>query len=114
MKRILIAISLLATPLAFSSTVNETSMNVPFGFRAGSTNLPAGHYRVRTELSPGGIYRIYFQNDKGHQMLVPLMRIDNPVPASTNSGFVFQCETGATCQLSEVHNGGGPAFRLIR
>lgn len=114
MKKFIIALGLLASPAAFPSTTTETSVAVPFGFKAGYAELPAGEYRVRTELSPGGVYRIYFQNSKGNSVVVPMVRIDNVVPASTRSGFVFQCETDQSCQLKEVYSGGGPAFLLQR
>lgn len=114
MKKLIIALGLLASPAAFPSTTAETSMAVPFGFKAGYVELPAGEYRVRTELSPGGVYRIFFQNSKGNTVVVPMVRIENTVPTSTRSGFVFHCETDQSCRLSEVHSGGGPAFLLQR
>jgi len=114
MKQSIIALGLLAAPAAFPSTTAETTIAVPFDFKAGSADLRAGEYRVRTELSPGGVYRIYFQNSKGNTMVAPMVRIDHAAPASSKSGFVFRCETGDSCQLKEVHSGSGPAFLLQR
>lgn len=114
MKQFIIALGLLAAPAAFPSTTTETTMAVPFDFKAGRAELRAGEYRVRTELSPGGVYRLYFQNSKGNTLVVPMVRIDHAAPASNKSGFVFHCETDSSCQLKEVHSGGGPAFLLER
>lgn len=114
MKKLLITLSLLAAPMAFPSTIAETTMQAPFAFRAGSVQLPAGEYRVRTELSPSGVYRLYFQNSVGQHIVVPMVRIQNTMPTSTRTGFVFRCETDDNCRLREVHSGGGPAFQLGR
>ena len=114
MKKLLITLSLLAAPAAFPSTIAETTMQAPFAFKAGSVQLPAGEYRVRTELSSSGVYRLYFQNSKGQHMVVPMVRIHNTMPTPTRTGFVFRCQTDDNCWLSEVHSGGGPAFQLNR
>ncbi|MBL8173666.1 MAG: hypothetical protein JNK48_03295 [Bryobacterales bacterium] len=113
MKQFILALGILAAP-AFPSTTAETTMAVPFDFKAGRAALPAGEYRVRTELSSGGVYRLFFQNSKGNTMVVPMLRIDNAVPGSTKSGFIFRCDTPGACQLTEVHSGSGPAFLLHR
>ncbi len=112
LKRIIVALGLLAAPLACPSTTAETTMYAPFSFTAGDSRLAAGEYRVRTELTPGGVYRIYLQNNDGHQVLVPVVRVD--APNLTKSGFIFRCESDGSCQLTEVRSGGGPAFRLQR
>lgn len=110
LKRIFVALGLLAAPLAFPSTTSETTLHVPFGFTAGDSRLAAGEYRVRAELTPGGAYRIFFRNDEGHQVFVPAVRVD--APELTKSGFIFRCESDGSCQLTEVRCGGGPAVRL--
>ncbi len=46
-----IAFAVLAAS-AFAAQSGELDVKVPFAFRAGSSNLPAGNYRV-TETSPG-------------------------------------------------------------
>ena len=112
MKQLLLTLGLLAAPLAFPGASSEANMNVPFEFRAGSTNMPAGSYRVRTEQSPGGIYRIFFSNKEGQVVVVPTVRIDAPVTSTQESGFIFHCETETTCQLREMHSANGPSFRL--
>ncbi|MFN7936400.1 MAG: hypothetical protein U0R19_23935 [Bryobacteraceae bacterium] len=112
MKKLLITLSLLAAPLALPSTIAETTMQAPFAFKAGNIQLPAGDYRVRTELSPSGVYRLFFQNSAGQHVVVPMVRIHNTMPTPTRTGFVFRCQTGDNCQLREVHSGGGPAFQL--
>ena len=112
MKKLLLTLSLWAASSAYPSTIAETTMQAPFAFKAGSVQLPAGEYRVRTELSPSGVYRLYFQNSHGHHIVVPMVRIQNTMPTSSRTGFVFRCETDESCKLREVHSGGGPAFQL--
>ena len=112
MKKILMTLSLLAAPLAFSATVTETSMSVPFAFRAGESNMPAGKYRIRTERTPAGFYRVFVLSTDGKLAVMPSMMIDEQMPPTPETGLIFNCENKADCQLREVHNSNGQSFRV--
>lgn len=112
MKRMLLSLMLLAAPFALASVGDETRLNVPFEFRAGSSTLPAGEYFVRTDQSVSGVYSVVFRNASSQTVLMPSGRIDTPPQNTKSTGLVFQCEPSGPCLLREVHNANGPAFRM--
>jgi hypothetical protein len=83
---------------------------IPFGFRAAGTVLPAGSYRVRTNYQSGGNLAVTLSNQDTHQSVITMpyahdLQQSGDAPAS----LTFEC-TGTACALVRMAPGSGQTY----
>ena len=85
---------------------------VPFGFRAAGTMMPAGSYRVDANSTSGG--KIFtLSNEDTHQRVLAMPYANNiQKSGETPVSLTFEC-SGANCSLVRVAPGSGQSY-LIR
>jgi hypothetical protein len=85
---------------------------VPFGFRAAGTVLPAGAYRVSATNSTGIPVFQLTNEDTGRSVLaMPYTHIDQKGNATPVS-LTFEC-AGTNCALVQVAPGSGPSYQFM-
>jgi hypothetical protein len=100
------AIALVAlAPFSVTSSAQEMTCRVPFGFNVSGKALPAGHYNVANN---NGVLMIKGERDGAIVMGIPAGRIEK----SSGASLVF-LKTGSRYDLSEVWSLGGDR-RVVR
>jgi hypothetical protein len=84
---------------------------VPFGFRAAGTMMPAGSYRVDANgISGGKIFTL--SNEDTHQRVLAMPYANNiQKSGETPVSLTFEC-SGAGCALVSVAPGSGQSYRI--
>jgi hypothetical protein len=85
---------------------------VPFGFRAAGTVLPAGSYRVSAIQSSGGSPAVTLRNEDTNQAVLT-MPYAHDVQKSGDApvSLTFEC-TGTDCALVRMAPGSGQTYRF--
>lgn len=97
-----------AYPVVAASAVRA---NVPFGFEAGETKLPAGHYLIKRANSS---HFIELSNlDKPDTILLPVVSSGN-IPAAKSARLLFE-QVGNSYRLADVKMADGtPSDSIAR
>ncbi|MGA8619038.1 MAG: hypothetical protein WB660_11050 [Candidatus Sulfotelmatobacter sp.] len=110
MKRNLIGIlSLVVMSVMLNATANAQALakaNVPFAFKVGSAELPAGNYEIQ-EVNSGAIV---IQNRQAHRCAVSAVRPE--YPRKTGTKLVFHLVAGQYF-LAEIWRGAGSTGMVI-
>ncbi|HEX4346742.1 MAG TPA: hypothetical protein VHZ73_04180 [Vicinamibacterales bacterium] len=93
MKKMFGVISVAATlamtgGIASAAGVSDTTVNVPFSFIVGSTELPAGHYVVKETASTADV--VALENADGHEYATILTIPPATAESSTTPELVFK------------------------
>jgi hypothetical protein len=91
----LVALSLLFTAGAYAQSYAKA--NVPFDFKVGNAQLPAGTYEIKVDDASAGA--ILVQSDEGNGSAMSLARRETPRP--TNAKLVFH-RVGNQYFLAEI------------
>jgi hypothetical protein len=85
---------------------------VPFGFRAAGTVLPAGSYLVNAIQSSGGLAVFKLTQEDTHRSVLTIPYVNNIKKGNdASASLTFEC-TGTDCTLLEVAPGTGHAYRF--
>jgi hypothetical protein len=85
---------------------------IPFGFRAAGTVLPAGSYRVSASHSSGGSLAVTLRNEDTNQAVVTIPYAhDVPKSGDAPVSLTFEC-AGTDCALVQVAPGSGQTYRF--
>jgi len=108
-KNMMIAAAAMLSAVGMAQAQTITA-EVPFGFRAAGTVMPAGSYRWQ-EIASGSVAVFKLTNeDSGHAILtIPMAR--NSVKLGTAPSLTFQC-SGHDCSLLRVTPGDGAAYEI--
>ena len=101
------AVALVAlAPFSVTTSAQETTCRVPFGFNVNGKTLPAGRYNVANN---NGMLMIRGERDGAFVQGIPAARrIDKP-----SGGRLVFLKTGTRYDLSEVWSSGGDG-RIVR
>jgi hypothetical protein len=85
---------------------------VPFGFRAAGTAMPAGSYVVRAGYQSGGSMAVTLTNEDTHRSMITLPYAHNiRKPGEDPVSLTFEC-TGTDCTLVQLAPGSGRTYRF--
>jgi len=111
-KRLIAAMSLLVLALGVVAGYAQrarASVEIPFSFTAGGSELPAGTYRISTDPNSPGILRIRSEAGDKTALCTVLTRLS--ASESTKAQVVFD-KVGEKRVLSEVYLPGSDGFQL--
>jgi len=80
---------------------NNLTANIPFAFHANKVTMPAGSYRVDSDISRGGTPLILLRNEADHSTALALTTPLGSAANSKGSRLVFHCNGGG-CDLRQV------------
>jgi hypothetical protein len=83
---------------------------IPFGFRAAGTALPAGSYLVKGNYQSGGSLVFRLTNEATNRTVFA-MPYANSIQKSGAISLTFEC-TGTDCALIQVAAGSGETYRF--
>jgi len=85
---------------------------IPFGFRAAGSVLPAGSYSVKSSSLSGGNVAVTLANqDTGHSVITMPYAHDAQKSGDVPLALTFEC-TGTDCVLVGVAPGSGQTYRI--
>jgi hypothetical protein len=85
---------------------------VPFGFRAAGTVLPAGSYRVSPTHQSGGILAVTLRNEDTNQSVITVPYAhDAQKTGDAPVSLTFEC-SGTDCALVQMAPGSGQTYRF--
>jgi hypothetical protein len=85
---------------------------VPFGFRAAGTAMPAGSYWVRASYQSGGSLAVVLTNDETHRSVITLPYTHNNLKSGEAPvALTFEC-IGTDCTLVQLAPGSGQTYRF--
>ena len=85
---------------------------VPFGFRAAGTAMPAGTYVVKADYLSGGNLAVTLTNQDTHRSMITMPYAhSNRKPAEASASLTFEC-SGTDCTLVQVVPGGESTYRI--
>jgi hypothetical protein len=111
-KRLIAAMSLLVLTLgvvAGYAQRGRASVEIPFSFTAGGSELPAGTYRISTDPNNPGILRIRSEAGDKSALCTVMTRLS---PSESAKAQVVFDKVGEKRVLSEVYLPGSDGFQL--
>jgi hypothetical protein len=109
------AMGAMTAAAAFSSNMGVENAKVPFAFRAGGMDMPAGTYSVERQIgrtTPIFVVR-NVETGKSGAVMTPLMVAPDATLEGQQARLVFEC-AGTECALVEVQPGvGRDGYRVL-